>query len=110
MSGGACLVYVTASSKAEAAALAEAVVGERLAACANVLGDIQSIFFWDGAVRSDGEVALLLKTAVDRLDDLTARIAALHSYDEPCVIALPIIGGSADFVDWIERETREPGS
>lgn len=102
----ACIVYVTTASATEAEAIAAAVVGERLAACANILGDIQSVFFWDGSVQKDGETAMILKTVHARLDALTARIQELHSYDEPCVVALPIIGGSQSFVEWIGNETQ----
>ena len=102
----ACIVYVTVASVEEAAAIADAVVGDRLAACANILGDMQSIFFWDGAVQREGETAMILKTALPRLDALTARIKTLHSYEEPCVVALPIIGGSRSFIEWIDAETR----
>ena len=101
----ACLVYVTAPNPEEARAIAKAVVEERLAACANVLGAVESCFFWDGAAQSETETALLLKTTTGRLEALTARVSALHSYDEPCVIALPIIGGSRSFIDWIAAET-----
>lgn len=101
----AALVYVTAATEVEARKIAETVVRERLAACANILGAMTSIFFWEGAAQSEPEHALVLKTSITRLPALTERIKALHAYDEPCVIALPIIGGSADFIDWIKRET-----
>lgn len=102
----ACIVYVTTASAAEAEAISKAVVSERLAACANILGDIQSVFFWDGAVQKEGETAMILKTARSRLDALTVRIQELHSYDEPCVVALPIVGGSQSFIGWIGAETK----
>lgn len=96
-----CIVYVTALDPAEAETIAKTVVAERLAACANVLGEIRAWSFWQGAARNETETALLLKTATDRLDALTARIKALHSYEEPCIVAIPIIGGSQSFIDWI---------
>lgn len=101
-----CIVYVTAGSAEEAKRIAAAAVDERLAACANILGEIQSVFCWQGAVQNEAETALLLKTAVDRLPALTARIVELHAYDEPCVVATPILGGSQSFIDWIVAETR----
>lgn len=101
----ACIVYVTASTPAEAREIAETMVKARLAACANILGAVQSVFFWQGEVQSETETALILKTAADRLDALTTRIKTVHSYDEPCVAALPIIGGSSDFIRWIVAET-----
>ncbi len=100
------LVYVTAASPEEARRIATAAVEERLAACANILGEIEAVFFWNGGAQNERETALILKTAADRLDALTARIKALHSYDEPCVAALPIVGGSESFLAWIEAETR----
>lgn len=101
------LVYVTASDADEAQRIADVVVAERLAACANSLGDVTSTFFWQGAVQHGAECALVLKTAQDRLDALVDHIVALHSYDEPCIVALPIVGGSAGFIAWILEETRE---
>lgn len=101
-----CLVYVTTPSPEIADRLAEAAVAERLAACANVLAGHRSVYRWQGEIERADETALLLKTARDRLDALTARIRELHPYDEPCVIALPIVGGSASFLGWIEAETR----
>lgn len=101
----ACLVYVTTASRAEADRIAAAAVDEKLAACANVLGRIESVFSWQGAVRREDETALILKTSHARLDALTARVVDLHSYDAPCVIALPILGGSQGFIDWIVAET-----
>ncbi len=96
-----CLVYVTARDPAEAETIARTVVDERLAACANILGEIGSWSYWQGAARNETETALLLKTATDRLGALTARIRALHSYEEPCIVAVPIVGGSQSFLDWI---------
>lgn len=79
---------------------------ERLAACANIHGEMTSIFHWEGALAHERETPILLKTARDRLEALTARVTALHPYEEPCVIALPIIGGATSFIEWIETETR----
>jgi periplasmic divalent cation tolerance protein len=102
----AMLIYVTTASAAEAAEIARQVVGERLAACANILGAIQSFYWWEGAVQEGGEVALILKTESALVDRLTRRIKALHSYSVPCVVALPIQAGNPDFLAWIEAETR----
>lgn len=101
----ACLVYVTAGSEDEALAIARAVVGEGLAACANILGALRSVFVWEGEVRDDREVALLLKTSSARRDRLVERVVALHSYDCPCVVSLPITGGNPPFLSWIHEQT-----
>lgn len=99
------LVYVTASSRAEATAIGRTVVEERLAACANVLGDVTSYYWWDGAVQEDGEVSLILKTQDHLVAPLTDRVKAIHSYDCPCVVAVAITGGNSGFLDWIVSET-----
>jgi len=100
------LVYITTSSRVEASAIGRAMVDERLAACANVLGDITSFYWWEGAVQEDGEVSLILKTQDHLVDRLTQRVKELHSYDCPCVVAIPIAAGNPDFLDWIVNETR----
>lgn len=100
------LVYITAPSQEEALRLAQALVGERLAACANVLGPITSVYWWDGTLNQDSEVALVLKTRADLVEPLTARARELHPYDCPCVVALPIDGGNPAFLQWIAAETQ----
>lgn len=100
-------VYVTASDAAEAEKLARAVVEARLAACANILGPTTAIYWWEGEVESGQEVALVLKSRQELVPAITEKIVALHSYDCPCVVALPISGGNADFLHWLEDETRK---
>ena len=99
-------LYVTCTTAIEAETIARALVGERLAACANVLGAMQSFYWWNGEVQNESEVALVLKTRRELADAATQRIKALHSYDCPCVVALDISGGNADFLNWIVHETR----
>lgn len=101
-------VYVTAESPEEARRIGRAVVGEKLAACANVLDGMTAIFEWQGEVREGSESVLILKSRHGRLAALTERIAALHSYDCPCIVALPMVGGHPPFLDWIAGETAEP--
>ena len=99
------LIYITASSDDEARKLGRTLVEERLAACANVLGAIRSFYWWEGEVREDGEVALIVKTRDTLVEKLTARVKQLHSYSVPCVVALPINDGNPDFLAWIAKET-----
>lgn len=101
----ALLIYVTVSSLEEADTIARSVVADRLAACANVLPEIRSYFWWDGSVQSEREISLILKTREDLVQRLTAKIKQLHSYDCPCVVALPITEGNPDFLAWIDAET-----
>jgi periplasmic divalent cation tolerance protein len=99
------MMYVTAADGAEARAIAEALVGERLVACANVFDGVSSFFRWEGDVQSEPEVAVVLKTRAGRVGAVTDRVKKLHSYSCPCVTVLPIAGGNADFLDWIIKET-----
>ncbi len=100
------LIYVTASSRDEALRIGRAAVEARLAACANVLGDISSLYWWEGAVQEDAEVALILKTREELVPALTEKVLELHSYSCPCVVSLPIGAGNPDFLKWIGDETR----
>ncbi|WP_041795064.1 divalent-cation tolerance protein CutA [Pararhodospirillum photometricum] len=95
------LVYMTAASEEEARRLGAVLVGERLAACVNVLGPMRSIYTWDGVVRDEPEVAFLAKTTEAKVPALQARILELHSYDCPCVVVLPIVDGAPAFLDWV---------
>lgn len=98
-------VYVTAADEAEAELIAQTVVEERLAACANLLGATKSVYWWEGKLCEGEEAALVLKTSNDRKFALIDRIKELHSYDCPAIACLPIADGNPAFLDWIEQET-----
>ncbi len=98
-------VYMTTGSKDEARRIGRALVEERLAACVNILDGMNSLYWWDGAVTEDEETVLIAKSRAALLDTLTERVRALHSYDCPCVVALPIEAGNAGFLEWIGAET-----
>ena len=105
MSDEALFVYTTAGSLEEADRIGRALVAERLAACANILPGMRSIYWWQGKIEEAGEAVLVLKTVRQNLDRLTARVKDLHSYSVPCVVALPIAGGNADYLKWIAAES-----
>lgn len=98
-------IYITTPDHDEAVRIGGALVEDRLAACANVLGNVTSIYRWDGALCEDGEVALLLKTRSDLVDRVVERVLELHGYGCPCIVAWPIEGGNAAYLDWIGAET-----
>jgi periplasmic divalent cation tolerance protein len=102
-----CLVYVTAADAEEAQEIGRAMVEARLAACANVLPGMVPIFRWEGAIGEGSESVVILKTTESRVDALIAAVEAMHSYDCPCAVVLPIVGGSRAFLDWISQETSE---
>src|SRR6185369_4901506 len=95
------VVLVTASSSEEADRLAEALVGERLAACVSIAGPVRSVYRWDGVVERSDEQLLLIKTRRGVFEALAERVRELHSYTTPEVIALPIEAGSAAYLAWL---------
>jgi periplasmic divalent cation tolerance protein len=99
------LVYVTAPSLAEAESLARLAVEGRLAACANILPGMRSLYWWQSKLEQADEVVLLLKTTEALVPALTKVLTEAHSYDCPCVVALPITAGNPDFLRWIADET-----
>ncbi len=101
----ATMLYVTAESEEQAREIGRGLVERRLAACANVIPRTTAIFWWEGKVQEDAEAVLLVKTRADLADAVTAAVKELHSYDCPCVLALPVAGGSREFLDWIAEET-----
>ncbi len=104
------LLYVTAPNVAEAERIGEALVQERLVACANILGPIASIYWWQGKVQRDAEAVLIAKTRADLVERVVARVKELHSYTVPCVVSLAIEQGNADFLRWIAAETAPAGA
>ena len=99
------IVYVTASSASEAQRIGSTLVAERLAACANILPVMNSIYWWEGSVQEATEAVLILKTTEAHLEVLLTRVKALHSYDCPCIEAWPVAAGYPPFLDWVARET-----
>ncbi len=101
----ALVVLVTTPTPERAAELARALVEERLAACGNVVAGLRSIYRWEGKVQDEAEALLVLKTTRARFEALRDRVLALHPYEVPEVIALPVEAGSARYLAWIAGET-----
>jgi periplasmic divalent cation tolerance protein len=100
-------VYIVTADMAEAERIAEALVQDRLAACANILGAIRSVYRWQGKVERADEIAMIAKTTSVLFDRLAERVRALHSYDTPAIVAWPIVAGDAAYLDWIRDETEQ---
>lgn len=99
-------VQTTTDSRAEAVELAQAAVEARLAACAQVAGPIASTYWWEDALERAEEWLIVLKLPASRYDDLAEFLAERHSYDDPEIIATPIIAGSESYLDWLTEEAR----
>ena len=99
-------VYMTAGSKEEARKIGKELVMARLAACVNILDHMNSFYWWDGEIQDDTEVVMIAKTTAARVPDLVKKVKSLHSYDCPCVVSLPVVGGHPAFLEWIAGEVK----
>lgn len=100
-----CVVLVTAKDIEEANAISRKLLELKLIACSNIVKDVSSVFCWKGKIDSAQEVLLILKTKEAHFKDLSQEVKKIHSYDTPEIIALPIIFGEQDYLDWIEEVT-----
>lgn len=103
----AARVETTVDSREGAEEVARSVIAHKLGACAQVSGPITSFYRWEGEVQNDDEWLVVIKTAADRLADLTAHIVEVHPYDVPEVVAVPVTDGHSAYLEWVLDETRE---
>src|SRR5918997_5989240 len=101
----AIVVFMTAANVEEATRLADMLVGAHLAACVQILPEIESVYRWEGKIERQAEVLLLAKTTRGKFDDLEREVRALHSYDTPEIVAVPIAIGSAPYLEWLTEAT-----
>lgn len=97
------VVIVTTASKQEAERIAELLINERLIACANIIGPVSSIFHWSGKIEHTEEYLMLLKSRKSLFDNLAETVKALHSYEVPEILVLPVIGGSEAYLNWLSN-------
>jgi len=97
------VVLTTAVSMEEAKRIARALVEERVAACINIVGGVESVYRWQGAVEEASEVLLLIKTRVEKLEALEGAVRRLHSYDVPEFVILKVDSGSAAYLKWLDE-------
>ncbi len=99
----AIVVFLTAASGEEATRLADMLVGAHLAACVQILPQMESVYRWQGKIERSSEVLLLAKTTRAKFAELEKEVRALHSYDTPEIIAVPVITGSAPYLEWLQK-------
>ncbi|UCD80714.1 MAG: divalent-cation tolerance protein CutA [Desulfobacterales bacterium] len=99
-------IYMTAGNKGEARKIGKELVVARLAACVNILDNMNSFYMWQGEIQDDTEVVLIAKTTEDRVPALIDKVKALHSYDCPCILTIPVSGGNQAFLDWVAAEVK----
>ncbi|PKL51573.1 MAG: cytochrome C biogenesis protein CcdA [Nitrospira bacterium HGW-Nitrospira-1] len=99
------IVFITAPNEEEAAGIGHALVGERLAACVNIIGPVRSIYRWQGRIEDEQEVLLIVKTKRVLFERLQERVTELHTYSVPEIIALPLVEGNEAYLRWLGQET-----
>jgi periplasmic divalent cation tolerance protein len=102
----AIFIYVTAPTTVEAKKIADAVVADRLAACANIIPGMHSIYHWQGNIEEADETVIIFKTRATLFQAVEARVKELHKYSAPCIVALPLEAGHQPYIDWIMAETK----
>ena len=100
------IVLITAGSEEEAHKIAKLLVNEKKAACVNIVPEVDSLFWWKGKIDSARESLLLVKTKASLLPEVISLVKETHSYEVPEIIALPIMGGSEDYLKWLDSACR----
>ncbi len=106
MASDAVIVLTTWPADRDAAAFAHTLVAERLAACVNVLGEMQSTYSWKGNIEHERERQIVIKTAAARVEALKARIAQLHPYEVPELLVVSVDGGGEGYLNWVRENAR----
>jgi periplasmic divalent cation tolerance protein len=104
---GKIVIFVTASSDAEARKIADLLLSKRKAACVNIVSAVESSFWWQGKLDSATESLLMIKTKASLLTEIVNLVKAAHGYEVPEIVALPIIGGNEDYLKWIDDQVKE---
>ncbi|HEY6232192.1 MAG TPA: divalent-cation tolerance protein CutA [Pyrinomonadaceae bacterium] len=107
-SSEAIVVFMTAGSREEAERLAQALVSKRLAACVQILPEMQSVYWWQGQIENAREIPILAKTVRSKFAELERQVRSLHSYETPEIIALPITEASAPYLEWLRETVGSP--
>jgi len=104
------VILITCKDATEAERIAGSLVDKRLIACGNITTGITSIFQWKGKIENDQEVLLIAKSRNEIMEGIIAEVKNLHSYETPEIIAIPIVSGSSEYLEWIAAETTPPQS
>lgn len=102
----AIVVLMTAANGEEAARLADMLIGAHLAACVQILPEMESVYRWQGKIERQPEILLLAKTTRSKFDDLQREVCALHSYETPEIIAVPIVAASTPYLEWLSASLK----
>ncbi|HEY2964098.1 MAG TPA: divalent-cation tolerance protein CutA [Pyrinomonadaceae bacterium] len=99
-------VFLTAPNGEEATRLADLLVGAQLAACVQILPEMESVYRWQGKVERQSEILLIVKTTAEKFAELEREVRALHSYETPEIVAVPIVAGSNPYLEWLSASLK----
>lgn len=100
------VVLMTAPNGEEATRLADMLIGAHLAACVQILPEMESVYRWQGKIERQSEILILAKTSAGKFADLEREVRALHSYETPEIIAVPIVAGSTPYLEWLSESLK----
>lgn len=100
------IILMTASSIEEADLISNSLLEKKLIACSNIINDMKSTFWWNGNIQKENEVLIIAKSTKALLDNIITEVRSIHSYDVPEILAIPILGGNPDYLDWITEATK----
>src|SRR6266404_8910269 len=104
----AIVVLVTAANGEEATRLADMLVGAHLAGCVQILPEMESVYRWQGKIEREAEILLIVKTTMAKFDELEREVRALHSYETPEIVAIPLVAGSRPYLEWLLASVNTP--
>lgn len=100
-------IYIITNNEKESYKIGEKLVEERLVSCVNIIPHLKSLYWWEGKIEHADESLMFAKTRRDLLEKVIERVKVLHSYSNPAILALPILDGNKDYLEWVQNETRE---
>ena len=100
------VLFITTATAEEAQQISRALLNKKKVACVNIVPGVSSLFWWQGKLDSAQENLLVIKTKASQLNEIIRLVKELHSYDVPEIIALPIVGGNQDYLEWIDEEVK----
>jgi len=101
------VILITTSTGEEAQQIADKLLAQRKAACVNIIPKVHSLFWWKGELDSAEETLLIVKSGASLVDEIVSLVKEVHSYEVPEVIALPLVGGNQDYLNWMSAELRD---
>ena len=106
--GQIVFAYITTKNRSEAKKIGKILLQEKLAACVNILNHMHSMYWWKGKIEVSNEAVLIAKTTKTLFPKLSKKVKAIHSYDVPCILQIPVTDGNKEYVDWLLENIKGP--